>query len=104
MAESEPADWSRWNSLGIIHALQGNVDLADTPLNCLIEKLAGRAAVQIAMNYAAKRDADNTFLWLERAHAQRDSGLAFLKSNWIYENLYGDPRWMVFLQKMGLDN
>jgi tetratricopeptide (TPR) repeat protein len=101
MAESEPADWSRWNALGIIHALQGNFDLADKPLNCLIEKLAGRAAVQIAMNYAARRDADNTFLWLERAYAQRDSGLAFLKSNWIYESLYDDPRWMAFLKKMG---
>ena len=62
-----------------------------------------RAAVQIAMNYAARRDVDNAFLWLQRAYAQRDSGLAFLKSSWIYESLHGDTRWRAFLQKMGLN-
>ena len=55
------------------------------------------------MNYAARRDVDNAFLWLERAYAQRDSGLAFLKSSWIYESLHGNPLWRAFLQKMGLD-
>ncbi len=90
------------NSLGIIYALQGNLGEADKVLKLLIDNLAGRAAAQIAMNYAARKDADRAFLWLERAYAQRDSGLAFLKSSWIYESLHADPRWPVFLEKMGL--
>ncbi len=102
MAQSETADWARWNSPGIIYALQGNLGEADKVLKLLIDNLAGRAAVQIAMNYAARKDADRAFLWLERAYAQRDSGLAFLKSGWIYESLHADPRWPVFLEKMGL--
>ncbi len=103
MAESESAEWARWNALGILHALQGNLEEADKSLTSLIENLHHRAAVQIAMNYAARTDADNAFQWLERAYVQRDSGLAFLKSNWIYESLYADPRWKQLLKKMGLE-
>ncbi len=103
MAESETADWARWNSLGILYALEGNISEADKSLALLIDKLGHRAAVQVAMNYAARRDADNAFLWLERAYTQRDSGLAFLKAGWIYESLYDDRRWPAFLKKMGLD-
>ena len=103
MANSEAANFGRWNSLGMLYALEGNIGEADKSLTLLIDNLASRAAVQISMNYAARRDADSAFLWLERAYAQRDSGLAFLKSNWIYESLYDDPRWMAFLKKMGLE-
>ncbi len=103
MAESESAEWARWNSLGIIHALQGNIAEADKALTPLIDTLQHRAAVQIAMNYAARKDAHSAFAWLERAYAQRDSGMAFLKSNWIYESLYTDPRWPLLLEKMGLN-
>lgn len=103
MAESESAEWARWNSLGIVHALQGNLDEADKSLTRLIANLQHRAAVQIAMNYAARKDADRAFEWLERAYVQRDSGLSFLKTNWVYESLHGDPRWMLLLKKVGLE-
>ena len=102
MAESETADWARLNSLGIVHAVQGNLVEADKALTQLIDTHADNAAVQIAMNYAARKDADRAFEWLERAYVQRDSGLAFMKSSWIYKSLYTDPRWTAFLKKMGL--
>ena len=104
MAQSEAADFGRWNALGILYALEGNIDEADKVLKLLIDNFADSAAVQIAMNYAARKDADRAFLWLDRAYAQRDSGLAFMKSSWIYESLYADPRWIAFLKKMGLQS
>ncbi len=101
MAEGESAEWARLNSLGIIYALQGNFVEADKALTQLVDNLQHRAAVQIAMNYAARKDRDRAFEWLERAYEQRDSGLAFLKTNWVYESLYADPRWPALLRKMG---
>lgn len=62
MANSETANFGRWNSLGMLYALEGNIGEADKSLTLLIDNLANRAAVQIAMNYAARRDANSAFL------------------------------------------
>lgn len=61
MAESEFAEWARWNALGIVHALQNNIKEADKALTPLSEKFQHSAAVQIAINYAARKDADHAF-------------------------------------------
>jgi hypothetical protein len=49
-------------------------------------------------------EADRSFEWLERAHAQRDSGLALLKVDPFFRSLHGDARWPAFLRKMGLQD
>jgi hypothetical protein len=45
---------------------------------------------------------DLAFTWLERAHAQRDGGMALMKSDPMLEKLHGDPRFAVLLRKMNL--
>ena len=53
------------------------------------------------MVHATRGEVDEAFEWLERAHRQRDSGVAFAKAHWILRPLHGDPRWGSFLKKMG---
>jgi TolB-like protein len=45
---------------------------------------------------------DLAFEWLERAYAQRNAGLSQMKFEPLLRNLYGDPRWQLFLEKMRL--
>lgn len=47
-------------------------------------------------------EADEAFQWLERAYAQRDPGLADLKSDPLLKNLLPDARYGAFLAKLRL--
>ncbi len=47
-------------------------------------------------------EVDSAIEWLERAYRQRDPGLSSLKLDPLLANLHDDPRWPVFLEKMGL--
>jgi len=85
----------------VYHTL-GRKDEADAALAELIDVAQVEMAFQIAGVYAYRGDADKAFEWLERAYAQRDHGLAFLKVVSSLENLRGDPRYAAFLQKMRL--
>jgi hypothetical protein len=51
---------------------------------------------------AYRGDVDKAFEWLERAYAQRNAGLSQMKCEPFLHNLHGDPRWPLFLKKMGL--
>jgi TolB-like protein len=44
---------------------------------------------------------DQAFEWLERAYTQRNAGLSQIKVQPLLRNLHGDPRWQLFLKKMG---
>ena len=57
---------------------------------------------QLAEVYAYRGEKDRAFEWLERAHRQRDPGLASLRIDPFLANLQGDPRWNAFLRTMGL--
>jgi adenylate cyclase len=85
------------------HAL-GHPHEAESALRELIAKHADGAAFQIAGAYAYVGDADRSFEWLERADAERDPGLVEVKAEILLRNLYADPRWRAFLEKMGLED
>ena len=46
---------------------------------------------------------DLAFEWLERAYKQRNAGLSQMKFQPMLRTLHGDPRWPLFMKKMGLD-
>jgi hypothetical protein len=50
----------------------------------------------------ARGEADVAFEWLERAHAQREPAISEMKTLPPLRSLHADPRWDVFLRKMGL--
>jgi TolB-like protein/class 3 adenylate cyclase/Flp pilus assembly protein TadD len=83
------------------HAL-GHRREAEAAVRVLIDKHADGAAFQIAAAYACIGDADEAFAWLDRADRDGDPGLVELKAEIHLRNIYGDPRWRAFLERMGL--
>ena len=57
---------------------------------------------QIAEVYAWRGEKDKAFEWLDRAYAQHDSGLTFIKTDPLVASLVGDPRYAALMKKMGL--
>jgi serine/threonine protein kinase/Tfp pilus assembly protein PilF len=60
------------------------------------------AAYQIAELHAYRNEVDLAFEWLDRAYAQHDSGLLWIKIDPDLKNLHNDPRYAAFLRKMRL--
>jgi serine/threonine-protein kinase len=100
--QGEPRDWARLCGLAFIHHAAGRKAESDAALRELIEKRGGDAAYQVALVYARRGETEATFEWLERAYAQRDPGLTFLKLEPLLRPLHSDPRWGALLAKMGL--
>jgi serine/threonine protein kinase/tetratricopeptide (TPR) repeat protein len=101
-AERESETLDRLLALTVISHAQGRRSDSDESLRTLIEEGAASGAFQIAEAYAARSEANAAFDWLERAHAQRDPGLAEIKGAALLRPLQSDPRWGAFLRKMGL--
>jgi TolB-like protein/Flp pilus assembly protein TadD len=98
----EPEElWRLWAS-AIIHHAAGRRAESDAALQEMIAKHDMDSAYQVADVYAVRGEADLAFEWLERAYAQRDPGLTSMKTNPRLRSLHADPRWDVFLRKMGL--
>ena len=99
----EPAEWARCFALAIIQDTAGRRHESDVALQALLDRWATAAAYQIAEVYAVRRDVDRTFEWLLRAHDQRDAGAAWTRVDPYFRWLHADPRWGLFLRKLGLD-
>jgi TolB-like protein/DNA-binding winged helix-turn-helix (wHTH) protein/Flp pilus assembly protein TadD len=81
------------------HAL-GREKESNAALKELIEKY--HASDAVATVYALRNERDEAFKWLDRAYAQHDGGLIFLKIDPMLKNLRGDPRYATFLKKLHL--
>jgi tetratricopeptide (TPR) repeat protein len=57
-------------------------------------------ALPIAQIYGALGDRDHAFQWLDRAFADRNWSLYFCRVDPLLQDLRGDPRWAVFIQRM----
>jgi len=52
--------------------------------------------------YAWRGENDLAFEWLEKAYQQHDLLITSFLGNIIYKNLTTDPRYAVFMEKLGL--
>src|SRR5206468_1566001 len=95
-AQADAADWARLLITSCARWGQKRVSESDAALAQLTESDADTAAYQIGEVYAYRNDKDRAFEWLERAHRQRDPGLASLRKDPLLANLSGDPRWPTF--------
>ena len=77
---------------------------SDAALSELIAKYNAGAAYQIAEVYAFRNQSDEAFEWLDRAYAQRNSGLIKAKVDPLFKNLRSDPRFAAFLKKLNFPN
>jgi TolB-like protein/Flp pilus assembly protein TadD len=76
---------------------------ADRALANAEQVAAQGAAYQIALIYAARKDTEHAFAWLDRAYAQRDAGMLWIKCEPFLKNLRQDPRYEGLLHKMHLN-
>jgi tetratricopeptide (TPR) repeat protein len=77
---------------------------SDAALSELIAKYHASDAYDIAEVYAFRNQSDEAFEWLDRAYAQRDSGLVGTKAEPLLKSLHKDPRYAAFLKKLNLPN
>ena len=100
--QREELEYLRLLGLTMVQHNRGRRAESEAALQELIEKGAEDCAFQIAQALAYRGEADHAFAWLERAYAQRDSGLSQMQALPLLHNLHGDPRWQPFLEKMRL--
>ncbi|HET7252021.1 MAG TPA: protein kinase [Gemmatimonadales bacterium] len=103
-AMREPHEAYRLWALTIIHRAMGCRGESDAALRELTEKYAEGSAYQIAEAHGARGELGAAFEWLERAHAQRDTGLTEMLSSSLLRSLHGDARWGALRKKMGLED
>jgi tetratricopeptide (TPR) repeat protein len=89
---------------GIAYYALGREKESDAALREIIAKYHECGAYQIAEIYAFRNQSDEAFEWLDRAYAQRDSGLVGTKVDPLLKSLYKDPRYAAFLKKLNLPN
>jgi len=102
-AEAEPAEWARLLALVVVHDAAGRKAEGDAALRDLETNHSIDAPYQIAAAHATRGDADAAFAWLERAIQERDSGIAFSRSERLFRGLHQDPRWEAFQRKVGFE-
>jgi serine/threonine protein kinase/Tfp pilus assembly protein PilF len=73
-------------------------------LKDLIAKHANDMAYQVGDVYAWRGEQDKAFEWLERAYAQRDSGLNGIAYDPLLAGLQGNPRYRALLKKLELSD
>jgi TolB-like protein/tetratricopeptide (TPR) repeat protein len=100
--ELEPVDVFRDAGRPLVLDSLGRRAEADQALALAEEKDGGGMAYQIAYIYAARKNPDRTFYWLERAYNQHDGGLSDLKIDPYFRSLRNDPRYKSLLRKVGL--
>ena len=93
--------WSSLLQLFALHSL-GKTEEADARLDVFITAYRDFWAYQIAEVYAWRNEADEAFKWLDAALQYRDPGLSSILTDQTLTNLYGDPRWGSFLNKIDL--
>ena len=89
---------------GTIAGLTGNREKAEAVLHQLQEMSQQRYVRPIFIGhiYAVLGDKDRAFVWLERAFAERDVQLSFLRSDFRWDPLRTDPRFSALFKRMRL--
>ena len=80
----------------------GETQKAQMALDDFLESPAKDRPLRIAVLYAWRGENDEAFEWLEMAFEQRIPSLSYILMNPIRARLRDDPRFPIFLEKMGL--
>jgi hypothetical protein len=83
------------------HALGRKAD-SDAVLARMLKEQADGNAFGIAEVYAFRGQSDDAMHWLERAYAQKDVSLYYVKGDLPLKSLAADPRFKAFPRKMNL--
>jgi adenylate cyclase len=97
----EAQDAARLGGSAMAYFAMGRKGDSDAALAQMIKSQANHPFF-ISSAYAFRGETDEALKWLDRAYAQKDPALLLLKSELIFDNLEGDPRYKAFLRKMNL--
>ena len=101
-AEAEPQPEARRWALASTYFVQGDAARGQQQLDEMIRRDSS-FPTYMAMVYAMRGDADNAFVWLDRAVAARDPGVASLyELPWLVPALRKDPRMTSLCHKLGI--
>ena len=100
--QQETIDDTKQQGLAIVCYALGRKAESDAALGQLINEHANGDAFEIAEVYAFRGQSDEAMHWLERAYAQKDVILFYVKGDPPFKNLEADPRYKAFLRKMNL--
>ena len=100
--QREPVDSLRLAGVAMAEHDLGHATESQLALEQLIATEASAGAYQVAVAYAWRGEQDKALEWLDRAFAQRDAGLSYVKSDPLLGKLHGDPRYAAMLKKMNL--
>jgi TolB-like protein/DNA-binding winged helix-turn-helix (wHTH) protein/Tfp pilus assembly protein PilF len=82
--------------------MMGREAEAQTLINELLETSADEVPGAMATVYAWRGEGDSAFEWLEIAYEQNDARPSTFLGNLYWRKLTGDPRYSVFVEKIGL--
>lgn len=99
--DKEPLEYGRLHAKSAILFAQGNKQEADRVMTKIIDKYGATHPSYVAYLYAFREENDFAFEWLEKAFELDDQSLIEQINYPAFRNLK-DPRWCVFLKKIGL--
>jgi serine/threonine protein kinase len=104
LAEMKKESNPRFRHVGMALALGalGQLNESDKELRTAEQKFGDEMGYWIAMVYAARRDHDRAFAWLDRAFNVYGEGITWIKGEPLLSSLVEDPRYKALLQKMRL--
>jgi tetratricopeptide (TPR) repeat protein len=104
LAEMKKESNPRFRHVGMALALGalGQLNESDKELQITEQQFGDEMGYWIAMVYAARRDPDRAFAWLDRAFNVYGEGITWIKGDPLLSSLVEDPRYKALLQKMRL--
>jgi TolB-like protein/Tfp pilus assembly protein PilF len=104
LAEMKKEPNPRYGHVGMALALDalGQRNESDKELRTAEQKFGDEMGYWIAMVYAARRDPDRAFAWLDRSFNVYGEGITWIKGDPLLGSLVEDPRYKTLLQKMRL--
>jgi TolB-like protein/Tfp pilus assembly protein PilF len=102
-AQAEPQAANRRWALSIVQFARGDTAQGQEQLDAMIRLDADYGPSNVATVYAMRGDADDAFVWLERALRDRDPGVATIyELPYLIARLRDDPRLATLLHELGL--
>ncbi len=100
--QQERSEVWRLIGLGMAHHSLGQAAEADKALGALIREYEQDWAYYIALVLAFRGESDLTFVWLKQAVKNDDTSLTYVAIEPLFANLHDDPRWLSFLESIGM--
>jgi tetratricopeptide (TPR) repeat protein len=100
--QQETDEDTKQQGLAMVYYALGRRSDSDAVLARMTKEQAEGNAFGIAEVYAFRGQPDEAMHWLERAYAQKDVSLFYIKGDPPLKSLEADPRFKAFLREMNL--